>query len=327
MGWLSDKMKEKNVLQSARSRNIMLYIFFIFVAAIFWGFLTFNRAQVFEVPVKIQIVGKPNDAHFLAHIPDTINVSVRDKASHFVKFIFKGAPTLLINFSDFSNGTSRFSIDQTSLNRSVAKLFNHSAEIIAVLPVNITSDYALGRGKKVPVVLDLDLEPADGYAQCGEVIKEPDSVTVYGNVTTLAGISEVYAFHAEVKDGKDTVKKHIRLLALTNAAIEPNAVDVKIPFGKLERRRITVSVQVRNAPSNVDVTFSPASVDVDYSTFDAPNQPSPEDITVVVDYNAINLKSPSNTVPVMIGEVPAAFRDVRVLQDSVKYFIGAATRK
>ena len=44
-------------------------------------------------------------------------------------------------------------------------------------------------------------------------------------------------------------------------------------------------------------------------------------ITAVVDFNSLDLSSTSNKVKVMIGEVPAAYQDVKFSHDSVEYII------
>jgi len=64
-------------------------------------------------------------------------------------------------------------------------------------------------------------------------------------------------------------------------------------------------------PSDVEVTFrSPVSRIKD-------EDPG---ITAVVDYNSV-AHTPGNKVKVLIGEVPAAYQDVKFSHDSVEYII------
>jgi hypothetical protein len=44
-------------------------------------------------------------------------------------------------------------------------------------------------------------------------------------------------------------------------------------------------------------------------------------ITAVVDYNSVANGTPGNKVKVQIGEVPAAYQDVKFSRDSVEYII------
>jgi len=64
----------------------------------------------------------------------------------------------------------------------------------------------------------------------------------------------------------------------------------------------------------------PSDVEVKYL---APVSRITEDagITAVVDYNSVGVNSRSNKVKVMIGEVPAAYENVKFSHDSVEYII------
>ena len=44
-------------------------------------------------------------------------------------------------------------------------------------------------------------------------------------------------------------------------------------------------------------------------------------VTAVVDYNSLNSSGARNKIKVMIGEVPAAYQDVKFSHDSVEYII------
>ena len=77
---------------------------------------------------------------------------------------------------------------------------------------------------------------------------------------------------------------------------------------------------MRNAPEGVKMLLFPNDVEVNYF---APVSLISEDagITAVVDYNSVDVNSNNNKVKVLIGEVPAAYRDVKYTPESVEYII------
>ena len=89
---------------------------------------------------------------------------------------------------------------------------------------------------------------------------------------------------------------------------------------KLKQQTRSVKIAVRNAPQGVKMLLFPSDVEV---TYRAPVSRIKDDagITAVVDYNTVDFSSPSNKVKVMIGEVPAAYQDVKFSHDSVEYII------
>ncbi len=65
-----DKIQER-LQESPRTRSILLYLVFVFISAIFWGFLTFNNdvKMDIEMPLKVTM---PNNVHLLSKLPDTL---------------------------------------------------------------------------------------------------------------------------------------------------------------------------------------------------------------------------------------------------------------
>ena len=107
---------------------------------------------------------------------------------------------------------------------------------------------------------------------------------------------------------------------LNGAVVEPRSVDIMVPIEKLKNQTRSVKIVVRNAPPGVKMLLFPSDVEVTYL---APESRITEDagITAVVDYNSVNLNSTGNKVKVLIGEVPAAYQDVKCSHDSVEYII------
>ena len=69
------------------------------------------------------------------------------------------------------------------------------------------------------------------------------------------------------------------------------------------------------------MVFFPASIDVRYYAPESMVRDVDGVVTVVVDYNNIDLSTAGNKVAVQVGEVSGAFHDVVPLVDSVEYII------
>jgi len=315
------KVKSYKV-RSVQTRSILLYLFFVLISAIFWCFLTFNNDVNVDLAMPVSI-SKPKNVHLLAKTPDTLTVTVRGKASSMLKYLFRSVPSLELKFSDYSDGNSLFKLDQAHLKKAAAYAINrNNLTVVSVLPENITVKYTDLPGKKVPVKLDVSVHTAYEYAQNGAWIKSQDTVLVFSDAKTLDDISEVYTYHVEVENVSDTLHRRINIAPVNGAVVEPNYIDVTIPIEEMVFQTQTVPIAVRNAPTSIKVILFPSSVDVSYY---APKSrlgnSKASTITAVVDFNSIDLKATDKNVQVMIGEVPAAYRDVQLAIDSVEYII------
>ena len=315
---LWDKIRER-MKRSPRTRSILLYLFFVVISAVFWSFLTFNRDVQLDIEVPV-VMSLPSNVHLLAKVPDTLTVTVRDRGYRFFYYLFHKKPRLTLRFSDYSDGNSAFKVDQSHLKKAIAHVLNRQAVIVSVLPESINIKFTDLPGKKVPIKTDIIVEPREDYTQYGMLIQSQDSVLVFSDAKTLSDINEVYTYHVEEVDLTDTLRRKVTIAPINGAVVEPRAIDIVVPIEKLKTQTRTVKIVVRNAPPGVKMLLFPSDVEVTYrSPVSRINDES--GITAVVDYNSLNPTIAGNKVKVMIGEVPAAYQDVKFSHDSVEYII------
>ena len=297
----------------------MLYLGFVLISAILWCFLTFNNIFTIDMQLPVRVVGKPDNVRFLTNVPDTITVSVNDKGSAFVKYMFKSTPVIELRFTDYASADGVFKVDATHLKKLILRQLSRGTTVASVLPDNITAKYTDGPGKKVPVVVDIEVDPELLYMQNGPITKSVDSVMVYGDQKTLAEITEVYTYHIKADKLTDTLYRKVSIAPLRGAVVEPRSIEVVVPIEKMVIQRQKVQMAVRKTPPGVKVIVFPSSVEVSYRAPMSMLKRQAE-VTVVVDYNAIDASN-TNKVAVQMGEAPAVFTDFKLSVDSVEYII------
>ncbi len=315
---LIDNIRNK-IQESPRTRSILLYLLFVVISAVFWCFLTFNRDVKLDVKVPVKI-SMPSNVHLLSRVPDTLTVTVNDRGYRFFSFLFQQTPTLTLRFSDYNDGNGYFKVDQSHLRKALAGVLNKQANIVSVLPENINIKFTDLPGKKVPVKTDIVVEPREDYTLYGALIQSQDSVLVFSDAKTLNEINEVFTYHVEELELTDTLRRKVLIAPINGAAIEPRAIDIMVPIEKLKSQTRSVKIVVRNAPPGLKMLLFPSDVEVTYRS-PASRANDEGGITAVVDYNSVDFNSTSNKVKVQVGEVPAAYQDVKFSHDSVEYII------
>lgn len=304
---------------SPRTRSILLYLMFVIISAVFWSFLTFNRDVKLDIEVPVN-VSLPNNVHLLSRVPDTLTVTVSDRGYRFLSYLFQKKPSLTLRFSDYNDGNGYFKVDQSHLKKALASVLNKHANIVSVLPENINIKFTDLPGKKVPVKTDIVVEPREDYTLYGALIQSQDSVYVFSDAKTLSEINEVFTYHVEELELTDTLRRKVMIAPINGAVIEPRTIDIMVPIEKMKSQTRSIKIVVRNAPLGLKMLLFPSDVEV---TYRSPVSRINEDagITAVVDYNSVDFTSTSNKVKVLIGEVPAAYQDVKFSPDSVEYII------
>ena len=147
----------------------------------------------------------------------------------------------------------------------------------------------------------------------------PDSVTIYAlDRATLREINEVDITTVEVENLTTSLDKQVRIKPINNVRVMPSKVKLHVPVEPLIKKEQEVSISVRNQPYGLNVLLFPQSVNVSYLVPQSKYQ-LPLNLTVVVDYNDIDLSS--NKVNVKLGEVSGAYSNVQIGIDSVNYVI------
>ena len=313
-----DKIQGK-LKESPRTRSALLYLLFVLISAIFWSFLTFNRDIQLNMKVPVE-VSVPKNVHLLSKVPDSLTVTVRDRGYKFFTYFFLKTPSLKLSFNDYSDGINTFKVDQSHLKEALSRILMKNADIVNVLPESINIKYTDLPGKLVPVKADVVVEPREDYTQYGALIQSQDSVMLYSDAQTLSQIDEVYTHHVKESNLTDTLRRRVMVATINGAVTEPRYIDIMVPIEKMKTQTRSIKIDVRNAPPGVKMLLFPSDVDVTYRT-PASRMKDDAGITTVVDYNAVNFNSRSNKVKVMIGEMPAAYQDVKLSLDSVEYII------
>ncbi len=324
MSWMKDKMhKAKHFLRKFLSKDAALFLFFIFISAIFWMLLTFNTQMTHDLPVRIKIK-KPNNVTLLQELPNTFTVTVKDRGTAFLKSYFNSNPLIEIDFNRYYDEKNHtLSLTSSQLLNEIRRAFRREASIIKINPDSIKMKYTTLPGKKVPVNWEDNVKNITTDRQFvvnpEEMRTIPDSVMVYAlDRATLNKISEVDISPIEVDNLTSSLDKTVRIRPINNVRIIPSKVKLHVPVEPLIKKEDEVTIAVRNQPYGLNIMLFPPTVKVSY-LLPQSKYKSPVNLTVVVDYNDIDLSS--NKVNIKLGEVPGTYSNVDIETDSVNYVI------
>lgn len=324
MAWLKKTAQRfKSLFNKTSSKDTFLFLSFVVIAALFWLLLSFNNNMTHDLVVDVT-VSKPKNVTLIQDVPSKITVTVKDRGLSFLKSFFKSAPSIELKFEKYVNEkTNTMELSANQLLNEVRRSLSREATIIKVLPEAISVKYTTLPGKKVPVNWEDNIKnivPDKQFVINPDMIKtSPDSVMIYAlDQATLYKITEVDISTVEVANLTSTFTKDVRIRGINNVRVVPDIVKLTVPVEPLIKKEYNASISVRNQPYGLNVLVFPPSVNVSFLVPQSRYR-SPVNLTVIVDYNDIDLSS--KKVKLKLGEVSGSYSNVSLAIDSVNYVL------
>lgn len=212
----------------------------------------------FEVPVGFQNV--PADLQVAGDPPDTVHVRVRGPMS-IVNRLALGDVVAVLDLAGERPGERRL-FDMFA--DRVRTPFG--VEVIQVIPATITAALErAGAPRTVPVVPDIEGQPAEGFA-VGRISTVPESVEIVGPTSLLDSVVEAITEPVLIEGSSERVQSLVtigvsdRVLRLqTPSSAE---VTVEIVPAPVERNIQELAISSRSLEPGLEASFDPISVTV-----------------------------------------------------------------
>lgn len=311
----------KTSRESKKTNSILLYLTCMLISFFFWLFLSLNSETQKDLSIPFNLSSLPDSTTIISGLPKSIDVSVRDKGSSLLKFDLGNIPTFSLDFLEYFDGSGNLKVSSIDMLAKVRRLFSNTTTVVTVIPDSLNIKYTNLPGKKVPIVLNVDITPNFRYVINGEIKKEIDSVVVYSDKYTLEKIKSVSTEHIVESAVNDTLIRKVKFASIPGAKIIPGSMSITVPVEPLINKKQSVQVDVVNVPEGVNVITFPSVVDASFLVPQSMFYKSTP-VKVIANYNDILYSSNnSNKVAVKIIEVPVGCKDISLAIDSVEYII------
>lgn len=243
--------------------NSKVKLFSLLSALFLWFFVVTDNNFEHTLSVHLRLSNKP-EGWILTH-PLPSKVRVR----------FRGSGKELLTFSHFYRD-KRIELDLHQ-NKKPRKLRINLDMLkgvptgMGITPLQIVEPESVmvqldqSASKRVPIYSGINLVPADGFIQVGDIILEPDSIDIMGPKSFVDAISEI---STEQKEYRGLLKKIRDKVSLVPPEWETlhyslNSVRFKADIQRIGERVITdIPVEVTHVPRGVNVTVVPSTLSI-----------------------------------------------------------------
>ncbi|MCR4994272.1 MAG: YbbR-like domain-containing protein [Bacteroidales bacterium] len=313
----------KTALLSKRSREVLVFLFFVLISAGFWLMLTLNETYDVELDYPLQLVNVDKDAVVTSDLPEQIHVTLRDKGASLVRYaINRHRPSVDIDFAqhDAGNTYGRISIAHSEVLKQLQQHIAPSTRITAIRPDTIEYYYTRGVKKRVPVIFRGHIEVDPLYYLAG-IHCEPDSVTVWGEKHFLDSLTAVSTMVTNMSGLKENTTRTLQLMTFRGAKVEPAEVNVTAEVDIYTQKSVKVPIVGTNFPAGLSLITFPSKATVTFRVGARDfRRYTEEDFVLTTTYEEL-LSLPDSVLHLELRSVPEGISQIRIEPRSVQFLI------
>ena len=313
--------KIKDFLLAKKSREFLIFLFFMFVSFSFWLLQVLNDDYETEYTVSLRMKDVPDNVVLTSELPSNMKITLKDRGTVLVNYSWgQGLLPLTLDFTEYSDKGNQVRIPSMSLAKKISAQLSQSTKLVAIKPDTLEFIYTKGAAKTVPVKLCGTITPERQY-YVSDTIFSPDSVRVYAPKSILDTITAAYTKTVDFEGVSDTVRKRVSIAPVKGARFIPDYSDLTLKVDVYAEKTVDVPVVgvnfphdkvLRTFPSKVKVTFQ-----IGLSRF---MEVGADDFQVVVDYNDLQNEG-GDKCRLQLKEMPKGVNHVRVNPKEMDYII------
>lgn len=311
----------KDFLLAKKSREFLIFLFFMFVSFSFWLLQVLNDDYETEYTVSLRMKDVPDNVVLTSELPSNMKITLKDRGTVLVNYSWgQGLLPLTLDFTEYSDKGNQVRIPSMSLAKKISAQLSQSTKLVAIKPDTLEFIYTKGAAKTVPVKLCGTITPERQY-YVSDTIFSPDSVRVYAPKAILDTITAAYTKTVDFEGVSDTVRKRVSIAPVKGARFIPDYSDLTLKVDVYAEKTVDVPVVgvnfphdkvLRTFPSKVKVTFQ-----IGLSRF---MEVGADDFQVVVDYNDLQNEG-GDKCRLQLKEMPKGVNHVRVNPKKMDYII------
>lgn len=310
------RRKFKNIRNSGKTKNFLVFLVFVCIAAAFWVIMTLNEDVQKSFKVKLYIDQVPDSITFINEPPTRLRLTVKDKGTNLLKHIIGGRPELHLVFDDFADDNA-FVVSSARLNAMLRHIFGPTATISSITPDSLRLTYTSQPPRRIPVEIVSDITAAPGMVIEGHPKISTPLVELYSLESTDT-LRRLFTKKITIRNLDHPETIDVPIDNPPGTRVVPSSVKVSFQVESLVKKESEILVEADNIPAGQDILFFPSRVKVEYFVPISRYNDAGDAIKVVASFNEAVATS-SDKVGVKIVSKAPYITNVELLTDSVEY--------
>lgn len=311
----------RNFLLSKKNREFLIFLFFFFVASVFWLIQTLNYDYEAEFAIPIRLKNVPDDVVLTLPPPQEMHITVKDKGSVLMNYMFgQSFYPITLDFKDYSKSGNQIRLLSANLQKSIVSQLLTSSKITSMKPDTLDIIYTRGKAKKIPVQLTGHYTAGQQY-YISKVQYHPDSVTVFAPEKMLDTIRHAYTEPIELKNMTDTTATRTIIKRIKGAKFVPNFVDIRFFVDIYTEKTVEVPIKGTGFPANKSLKTFPSKVKVTFQVgLSRFKNISADHFSIEIPYKELQ-ESKTDKYTVKLKNMPMDISHIRISPKEIEFLI------
>jgi YbbR-like protein len=311
------------IIASIKNRKINVFFLFLLLAFVILIFTKLSKEYTNTITFGIDKVNVPKDIVVLNDSNNTLRVTLKTHGFKWLSYYFS-EPKIRLDFSkDLKKTKSGFIWNKSKAFIFTKEKFGDNVELFSISPDTLVFRYDVNLVKKIPVLLNADVNFASGFDLASGYNIKPDSIIVIGPEIIASKINFVQTQTFRLKNVKSDISQTIKLkLPKSEKNLTFSLSEVTI-FAKVEKFTegiLKIPVVVTNIPEGMTLNYFPKTVNVTYYTsLNNFNAIKEKDFAVECDYSS--LENGQVFLTPKLTKIPKLVKSAKVSQQPIEFII------
>ena len=313
--------KIRNILLSDRTREFLIFLFFVLVSFSFWMLQMLDDTYQTDFNMQIRMKNLPKEVVMTSDLPSEIKVQVEDRGTVLVNYMLgRSFYPVVFDFNDYDELGPAVTIPLEDVKKKIAAQLNTSTRLLAIRPDTLGFIYAKGSAKKVPVAVSGQVTAGREF-YVSEIRLDPDSVTVYAPENLLNSINTVYTSPLSIKGVTDTLTQQVSLQKIKGAKFVPATNAVSVYVDMYSEKKVEVPVVGLNFPPGKALRTFPSKVQVFFQVgLKNFSSVSADDFFIGLSYDEL-IKNDDDQIELKLKKSPDHVGHIKIVPPAVDFLI------
>jgi len=313
----------EKIKNGLKQREVKVFLVFLFFSTLIWFISKLSNTFDGVAEFGLAYVNIPENQILIHASHDKVGVKLDALGYHFLRMSLSNKE-VQIDVSKTGIGKGEFFILKSDYKNQIEKQLPSSMKLLELMSDTLFFDFQEVLEKKVPVKSKVQINLAQNYLLDGELLIEPDSITIKGPKNEVDTINQVLSTKIDLtKLTSDFSKKTtiIKSKRLANTYFSDESVTISGKVSKFSEKKVTLKIKTINLPQDIQIKTFPEQVDIIcMGTLEVLKELDLSAFEVVADYNQLK-NNDLKKLTLVLQKKPAKLYSAYLKKTEVEYIV------
>ena len=319
---------ERKIIKKLKSKNLRIFLIFVFIALILWFFNELNQEFVSTLEIPVSYKNFPANRSNVSNLPKYLEASVKANGYDLLSFEMRKRFSQInidISLFDFTYSNPKDSssayILSYKLKDEIEMKLKGKIAIEQIKPDTLYFLFSKLVSKFVPVVANVKIVPQNQFYQKSKVSVSPDTIRITGPKIILDSINEIKTEYSEFSNVNQNLESRVNLIIPKGVFSNFSKAKVSADIEQFTEIEFKVNILTINVPDTVIMTLYPDYIMINCKVGMSEYENVSADLfEAIVDYKSI-FERQDNKLPVRIVSYPSNIYSFSFNPEFVDYVI------